>query len=279
MRVAVHGRLPAFGAGGGVGVGGGGLWTTLHGLYRDNRIFPDARRDARFRGVCLMIAAFYCSSPLLAPALGNEFTSRSVGLCSVAAGLSCRWLGYCALVDHHPDRISFLRNMSLTAPSMLPRCARLVFAITLHNISGKALAVGVAFGAAASGAPRSQHRRGHARPDVRLWAAKTSPSGGVGRIRLPLHREGFIPKIAPSYPLGSFPASSRPYILNKPLFSGGAGRGRWGIAENPILPLCSGFGRRGHALFCGRRRSDSRVPTLRPPAHAASLGVIIGFSW
>ena len=94
----------------------------------------------------VMIAASYWS--LLAPAL--EMSSHLGRLACVPVALGfLAGAGVLRLVDLILPHIHPTENVPDGPPSKLPRSALLVFAITLHNIP-EGLAVGVAFGAAAS---------------------------------------------------------------------------------------------------------------------------------
>ena len=153
-----------------------------HGLHREIVFPPDARRDARFRGGCddrrfLLVVA--------RPRAGDEFTSRPAGLCSRGAGLSCR-AGVLRLVDLILPHIHPTENVLDGPPSKLPRSALLVFAITLHNIP-EGLAVGVAFGAAASGAPEASIAG--AMTLMFGMGLQNIPEGVA--VSVPLLREGF----------------------------------------------------------------------------------------
>ena len=137
----------------------------------------------------VMIAASYWS--LLAPAL--EMSSHLGRLACVPVALGfLAGAGVLRLVDLILPHIHPTENVPDGPPSKLPRSALLVFAITLHNIP-EGLAVGVAFGAAASGAPEAS------------IAGAMTLMFGMGLQNIP----EVFPKISPSS-LGSFPASSSP---------------------------------------------------------------------
>lgn len=133
-------------------------------------------------------------------------------------------------------------------PSKLPRSALLVFAITLHNIP-EGLAVGVAFGAAASGAPGASIAG--AMTLMFGMGLQNIPEGVA--VSVPLLREGFSKNRA--FFFGQLSG------IVEPIAAVFGARWSW-VSPNPFFPLLW-LCRRGHD-FCGRRRSDSRVPRLRP---------------
>ena len=186
----------------------------------------------------VMIAASYWS--LLAPAL--EMSSHLGRLACVPVALGfLAGAGVLRLVDLILPHIHPTENVPDGPPSKLPRSALLVFAITLHNIP-EGLAVGVAFGAAASGAPEA------------------SIAGAM-----PLLREGFSKNRA--FFFGQLSGIVEPIAA---VF----GALVVGIAE-PILPFALAFAA-GAMIFVV---VEEVIPESHASGHgdAASLGVIIGF--
>ena len=193
----------------------------------------------------VMIAASYWS--LLAPAL--EMSSHLGRLACVPVALGfLAGAGVLRLVDLILPHIHPTENVPDGPPSKLPRSALLVFAITLHNSSGRA-------------------RRGRSGSGCGLSAPEASIAGamtlmfGMGAAKHTRGR-GRIRAVASG---GLFQksrlllwAAFRHRRAHSRCFRG-AGRGY----RRTHSSLCSGFCRRGHD-FCGRRRSDSRVPRLRP---------------
>ena len=138
-------------------------------------------------------------------------------------------------------------------PSKLPRSALLVFAITLHNIP-EGLAVGVAFGAAASGAPMT----------LMFGMGLQNIPEGVA-VSVPLLREGFSKNR--TFFFGQLSGIVEPIAA---VF----GALVVGIAE-PILPFALAFAA-GAMIFVV---VEEVIPESHASGHgdAASLGVIIGF--
>ena len=205
----------------------------------------------------VMVAASYWS--LLAPALEMSSHLGRLACIPVALGFLAG-AGVLRLVDFILPHIHPTENVPDGPPSKLPRSALLVFAITLHNIP-EGLAVGVAFGAAASGAPEAS------------IAGAMTLMFGMGLQNIP---EG----VAVSVPLlrEAFPKSRLllwAVFRHRRTYSRcfrGAGRGY----RPAHSTLCAGFCCWGHD-FCGRRRSDPRIPCLRGtgtrPVLASSLGL------
>ena len=145
-------------------------------------------------------------------------------------------------------------------PSKLPRSALLVFAITLHNIP-EGLAVGVAFGAAASGSPEAS------------IAGALTLMFGIGlqnvpegvAVSVPLLREGFSKRRAFFY--GQLSGIVEPIAAV-------LGALAVGIAQ-PVLPVALAFAA-GAMIFVV---VEEVIPESHASGHgdAASLGVIIGF--
>ena len=193
----------------------------------------------------VMIAASYWS--LLAPAL--EMSSH-LG----------RLAGVLRLVDLILPHIHPTENVPDGPPSKLPRSALLVFAITLHNIP-EGLAVGVAFGAAASGAPEASIAG--AMTLMFGMGLQNIPEGVA--VSVPLLREGFSKNRA--FFFGQLSGIVEPIAA---VF----GALVVGIAE-PILPFALAFAA-GAMIFVV---VEEVIPESHASGHgdAASLGVIIGF--
>ena len=205
----------------------------------------------------VMIAASYWS--LLAPAL--EMSSHLGRLACVPVALGfLAGAGVLRLVDLILPHIHPTENVPDGPPSKLPRSALLVFAITLHNIPG-GLAVGVAFGAAASGAPEASIAG--AMTLMFGMGLQNIPEGVA--VSVPLLREGFSKNRA--FFFGQLSGIVDPIAA---VF----GALVVGIAE-PILPFALAFAA-GAMIFVV---VEEVIPESHASGHgdAASLGVIIGF--
>ena len=205
----------------------------------------------------VMIAASYWS--LLAPAL--EMSSHLGRLACVPVALGfLAGAGVLRLVDLILPHIHPTENVPDGPPSKLPRCALLVFAITLHNIP-EGLAVGVAFGAAASGAPEASIAG--AMTLMFGMGLQNIPEGVA--VSVPLLREGFSKNRA--FFFGQLSGIVEPIAA---VF----GALVVGIAE-PILPFALAFAA-GAMIFVV---VEEVIPESHASGHgdAASLGVIIGF--
>ncbi|MBE1237654.1 ZIP family metal transporter [Phaeovibrio sulfidiphilus] len=171
----------------------------------------------------VMLAASFWS--LLSPALelgANGDWGETFGFIPAVAGflLGAAFLRYAhALVPH----LHYFANVSDGPPSKLKRTTLLVFAMTLHNIP-EGLAVGVAFGAVAAGAPEA----GAAALALGI-AIQNIPEGAV--ISLPLHAEGMSRRRAFLWGQGS--------ALVEPL-AGVVGAAAVAFMT-PILPYTLGF--------------------------------------
>ena len=164
------------------------------------------------------------------------------------------------LVDLILPHIHPTENVPDGPPSKLPRSALLVFAITLHNIP-EGLAVGVAFGAAASGAPEASIAG--AMTLMFGMGLQNIPEGVA--VSVPLLREGFSKNRA--FFFGQLSGIVEPIAA---VF----GALVVGIAE-PILPFALAFAA-GAMIFVV---VEEVIPESHASGHgdAASLGVIIGF--
>ena len=205
----------------------------------------------------VMIAASYWS--LLAPAL--EMSSHLGRLACVPVALGfLAGAGVLRLVDLILPHIHPTENVPDGPPSKLPRSALLVFAITLHNIP-EGLAVGVAFGAAASGAPEASIAG--AMTLMFGMGLQNIPEGVA--VSVPLLREGFSKNRA--FFFGQLSGIVEPIAA---VF----GALVVGIAE-PILPFALAFAA-GAMIFVV---VEEVIPESHASGHgdAASLGVIIGF--
>ncbi len=206
----------------------------------------------------VMIAASYWS--LLAPAL--EMTAHLGRLACVPVALGfLAGAGVLRLMDIILPHIHPTENVPDGPPSKLPRSALLVFAITLHNIP-EGLAVGVAFGAAASGSPEAS------------IAGALTLMFGIGlqnvpegvAVSVPLLREGFSKRRAFFY--GQLSGIVEPIAAV-------LGALAVGIAQ-PVLPVALAFAA-GAMIFVV---VEEVIPESHASGHgdAASLGVIIGSS-
>ena len=168
--------------------------------------------------------------------------------------------GVLRLVDLILPHIHPTENVPDGPPSKLPRSALLVFAITLHNIP-EGLAVGVAFGAAASGAPEASIAG--AMTLMFGMGLQNIPEGVA--VSVPLLREGFSKNRA--FFFGQLSGIVEPIAA---VF----GALVVGIAE-PILPFALAFAA-GAMIFVV---VEEVIPESHASGHgdAASLGVIIGF--
>ena len=205
----------------------------------------------------VMIAASYWS--LLAPAL--EMSSHLGRLACVPVALGfLAGAGVLRLVDLILPHIHPTEYVPDGPPSKLPRSALLVFAITLHNIP-EGLAVGVAFGAAASGAPEASIAG--AMTLMFGMGLQNIPEGVA--VSVPLLREGFSKNRA--FFFGQLSGIVEPIAA---VF----GALVVGIAE-PILPFALAFAA-GAMIFVV---VEEVIPESHASGHgvAASLGVIIGF--
>ena len=205
----------------------------------------------------VMIAASYWS--LLAPALEMSSHLGRLACVPVALGFLVG-AGVLRLVDLILPHIHPTENVPDGPPSKLPRSALLVFAITLHNIP-EGLAVGVAFGAAASGAPEASIAG--AMTLMFGMGLQNIPEGVA--VSVPLLREGFSKNRA--FFFGQLSGIVEPIAA---VF----GALVVGIAE-PILPFALAFAA-GAMIFVV---VEEVIPESHASGHgdAASLGVIIGF--
>ena len=205
----------------------------------------------------VMIAASYWS--LLAPALEMRSHLGRLACVPVALGFLAG-AGVLRLVDLILPHIHPTENVPDGPPSKLPRSALLVFAITLHNIP-EGLAVGVAFGAAASGAPEASIAG--AMTLMFGMGLQNIPEGVA--VSVPLLREGFSKNRA--FFFGQLSGIVEPIAA---VF----GALVVGIAE-PILPFALAFAA-GAMIFVV---VEEVIPESHASGHgdAASLGVIIGF--
>lgn len=227
-----------------------------HGLHRE--IVSRRTLDVMLGFAAgVMIAASYWS--LLAPAL--EMSSHLGRLACVPVALGfLAGAGVLRLVDLILPHIHPTENVPDGPPSKLPRSALLVFAITLHNIP-EGLAVGVAFGAAASGAPEASIAG--AMTLMFGMGLQNIPEGVA--VSVPLLREGFSKNRA--FFFGQLSGIVEPIAA---VF----GALVVGIAE-PILPFALAFAA-GAMIFVV---VEEVIPESHASGHgdAASLGVIIGF--
>ena len=233
-------------------------WTFGAGMVYTAKSFSRRTLDVMLGFAAgVMIAASYWS--LLAPAL--EMSSHLGRLACVPVALGfLAGAGVLRLVDLILPHIHPTENVPDGPPSKLPRSALLVFAITLHNIP-EGLAVGVAFGAAASGAPEASIAG--AMTLMFGMGLQNIPEGVA--VSVPLLREGFSKNRA--FFFGQLSGIVEPIAA---VF----GALVVGIAE-PILPFALAFAA-GAMIFVV---VEEVIPESHASGHgdAASLGVIIGF--
>lgn len=205
----------------------------------------------------VMIAASYWS--LLAPAL--EMSSHLGRLACVPVALGfLAGQGYCAWLTSS-CRISILRKMSLTARLRSCPAVRCSCSPSPCTTFRNGLAVGVAFGAAASGAPEASIAG--AMTLMFGMGLQNIPEGVA--VSVPLLREGFSKNRA--FFFGQLSGIVEPIAA---VF----GALVVGIAE-PILPFALAFAA-GAMIFVV---VEEVIPESHASGHgdAASLGVIIGF--
>ena len=205
----------------------------------------------------VMIAASYWS--LLAPALEMTAHLGRWACIPVALGFLAG-AGALRLMDFVLPHIHPTENVPDGPPSKLPRSALLVFAITLHNIP-EGLAVGVACGAAASGAPEAS------------IAGALTLMFGIGlqnvpegvAVSVPLLREGFSKHRAFFY--GQLSGIVEPIAAVLGALAVGIAR--------PVLPFALAFAA-GAMIFVV---VEEVIPESHASGHgdAASVGVVIGF--
>ena len=205
----------------------------------------------------VMIAASYWS--LLAPALAMSAHLGRLACIPVALGFLAG-AGVLRLVDIVLPHIHPTENVPDGPPSTLPRSFLLVFAITLHNFP-EGLAVGVAFGAAASGAPEAGLAGALA---LMLGIGLQNVPEGVA-VSVPLLREGFSKRRAFFY--GQLSGLVEPVAAV-------LGALAVGVAQ-PLLPFALAFAA-GAMIFVV---VEEVIPESHASGHgdAATLGVIIGF--
>lgn len=205
----------------------------------------------------VMIAASYWS--LLAPALEMSAHLGKLAFLPVAFGFLAG-AGTLRLVDIILPHIHPTENVPDGPKSTLPRSILLVFAITLHNFP-EGLAVGVAFGAAASGAPEA----GLAGALTLMFGIglQNVPEGIA--VSVPLLREGFSKRRAFWY--GQLSGLVEPVAAVLGALAVGIAR--------PVLPFALAFAA-GAMIFVV---VEEVVPESHASGHgdAASLGVVIGF--
>ena len=217
------------------------------------RFHPSVMNLLMALGAGIMLAASYFS--LLAPALTSAHSLRQSPLLMCSGGFLLGGL-LVLLADALLSR--WMRRTPLS--DVRRRTVLLIGSITLHNIP-EGLAVGVAFGAAASGAPEASIAG--AMTLMFGMGLQNIPEGVA--VSVPLLREGFSKNRA--FFFGQLSGIVEPIAA---VF----GALVVGIAE-PILPFALAFAA-GAMIFVV---VEEVIPESHASGHgdAASLGVIIGF--
>lgn len=211
----------------------------------------------------VMIAASFWS--LLDPAL--DMARPAWGrLAFVPAALGfLAGAGVLRLMDIVLPHLHPLEGFTDGMPSHLPRSALLIFAITLHNIP-EGLAVGVAFGAAASGDPLAAASGATMAGALTLMfgiGLQNLPEGMA--VSVPLLREGFSRRRAFFYGQLSGIVEPVAAVLGALVASAAA----------PVLPYALAFAA-GAMIFVV---VEEVVPEAQASGHgdAATMGLILGF--
>ena len=217
------------------------------------RFHPSVMNLLMALGAGIMLAASYFS--LLAPALTSAHSLRQSPLLMCSGGFL---LG--GLLVLLADALLSRRMRRTPLSDVRRRTVLLIGSITLHNIP-EGLAVGVAFGAAASGAPEASIAG--AMTLMFGMGLQNIPEGVA--VSVPLLREGFSKNRA--FFFGQLSGIVEPIAA---VF----GALVVGIAE-PILPFALAFAA-GAMIFVV---VEEVIPESHASGHgdAASLGVIIGF--
>ena len=217
------------------------------------RFHPSIMNLLMALGAGIMLAASYFS--LLAPALTSAQSLRQSPLLMCSGGFL---LG--GLLVLLADALLSRRMRRTPLSDVRRRTVLLIGSITLHNIP-EGLAVGVAFGAAASGAPEASIAG--AMTLMFGMGLQNIPEGVA--VSVPLLREGFSKNRA--FFFGQLSGIVEPIAA---VF----GALVVGIAE-PILPFALAFAA-GAMIFVV---VEEVIPESHASGHgdAASLGVIIGF--